>query len=299
VPGTATSADYTATAGTVTIPAGADGGTIPAEIVADALDEPTERFTIAVDSVTGANIDDGSATVKIHDDDAEPALVVGDAQVHEGDGTASIGVMLSAPSGRDVTVEFRTHHHSARSGSDFVRSRGSVTIRAGHLGTTIRIPIVDDAVHEGTETFRVELDDADHAELDHGQRHPRSSTVLGQRLAAGRDRATALGQPGGTSPVAARTRVIVASAISAARAAPTASWRASSQDRRPVPRSARGWGAKLDHRIGDRGLEGAVTRGAVFGFESAPVGRRTESNESRFDTRAWPRRRNAPRCRSR
>jgi len=74
-----------------------------------------------------------------------------------------IPVVLTAPSGRDITIEYRTHHGSARSGADFVRSHGSVTIPAGQILGMIQIAIVDDAKHEHTERFTVKLDGADFA----------------------------------------------------------------------------------------------------------------------------------------
>ncbi len=163
VAGSATSADYTAVAGTVTIPAGAVSGTIPAEVVADALDEPTERFQIVVDSVTGATVGDGTASVTIIDDDRAPRVVVADARVGEGDGSVDVVVMLTALSGRDVRVEYRTHRGSARSGSDFVRGRGTVTIPAGQMVGVIHVGIVDDTKHERTERFTVKLDHVDGA----------------------------------------------------------------------------------------------------------------------------------------
>ncbi len=168
VPGTATSADYTAATGTITIPTGASGGTIPAEVVADALDERTERFAIMVETVTGATVEDGSAHVKIKDDDREPRVTLGDSSVAEGDvGTATVNVpvLLNGPSGRDVVVEYRTHHGSARSGSDFVRTRGEITIPAGWSGGSIAIPIVGDRRHERTESLTVEITEATNAEI--------------------------------------------------------------------------------------------------------------------------------------
>jgi|GEM_PF-1936387 Neocarzinostatin family./Calx-beta domain. len=165
VVGTATTADYTATAGTVTIPAGATSATIPAEVVADALDEPTERFTVVIDSATGATVEDGSATVKIKDDDHEPDISIGDKRVREDAGVVDVPVILSAPSGRTVTVEFRTHHRSARSGHDFTRTRGVATFAPGQTLALVSVPIVDDTRGEKVESFRVELDDAEHADI--------------------------------------------------------------------------------------------------------------------------------------
>jgi hypothetical protein len=149
----------------VTIPAGATHGTIPAEVVADALDEPTERFTVVVDAVTGATIEDGDATVKIKDDDHEPDISIGDNRVREDAGVVDIPVILSAPSGRTVTVEFRTHHRSARSDHDFTRTRGVATFAPGQTLAIVSVPIVDDSSHEKVESFRVELDDAEHADI--------------------------------------------------------------------------------------------------------------------------------------
>ncbi|MGZ4714735.1 MAG: neocarzinostatin apoprotein domain-containing protein [Acidimicrobiia bacterium] len=167
-PGTATTADYTATGGSVVIPAGSDHASIPAEVVADGLDEATERFTVRVTDATGAEITDDHATVKIRDDDAEPLLRIGDPRVREDVGGAEAAVLLTAPSGRDITVEFVTHHGSARSGSDYVRVRGSVRIPAGSIVGRFTVPIVDDRVREATESFRIELDDGEHVTIDRG-----------------------------------------------------------------------------------------------------------------------------------
>ena len=162
--GSASAADFTTAAGTLVIPAGATSGVIPAEVVADAVDESTERFTVVVDSATGVRIGDGTATVKIKDDDAKPSVSVGDAAVGEAGGAALVPVRLSVASGRAVTVEFRTHHGSARSRRDFTRTRGVVTFAPGQTEVFAMVAITDDAEREATETFRVELDDADHAQ---------------------------------------------------------------------------------------------------------------------------------------
>ena len=163
--GSASAADFTTVAGTLVIPAGATSGVIPAEVVADAVDESTERFTVVVDSATGVRIGDGTGTVKIKDDDANPTVSIGDAAVGEAGGAALVPVRLSVASGRSVTVEFRTHHGSARSRRDFTRTRGVVTFAPGQTEVFAMVAITDDAAPEAVESFRVELDDADHAEV--------------------------------------------------------------------------------------------------------------------------------------
>ncbi len=160
--------DYTAAAGDVTIAAGETTGTIPAEVIGDGVDESTERFRVEITSAPGTIIEDHSTTVKIKDDDREPDVSIGDATVVEGNaGTSAVAVpvTLSGPSGRAVSVEYRTHHRSARSGKDFVRARGEVVIAPGTTHAVIRLAIVGDRVREDTETFRVEIDDANHADI--------------------------------------------------------------------------------------------------------------------------------------
>ena len=162
--------DYTAAEGDVMIAAGDTTATIPTDVIGDAVDERTERFRVEITSAPGAAIEDHSATVKIKDDDREPDVSIGDATVVEGDtgtGAVDVPVTLSGPSGRAVSVEYRTHHRSARSGKDFVRARGEVVIAAGATQGVIRLAIIGDRVREHTETFRVEVDDANHAHITH------------------------------------------------------------------------------------------------------------------------------------
>jgi hypothetical protein len=121
-----------------------------------------------VTSAPGAHVTDGSATVKIHDDDAEPVVDIGDWHASEADGVAYALVGLRQPSGRTVTVDWKTHHDSARSGSDFERSRGTVTFAPGQQWAVVAVPLVNDRSHERTERFRIELDHADEARVGDG-----------------------------------------------------------------------------------------------------------------------------------
>jgi|GEM_PF-6958176 Neocarzinostatin family./Calx-beta domain. len=90
---------------------------------------------------------------------------VGGVSVGERSRWVQVPVLLFPASGHSVTVEYRTHHGTARSGSDFVRTKGSVTFAPGTMLGWIRIPIVDDVVREPTETFTVEIGDATRARV--------------------------------------------------------------------------------------------------------------------------------------
>ncbi len=159
--------DYAFRSGEATFLPGATEALVTVPVVGDTLDEPKERFGIRLRAPVGGVIVDDHATVKIRDDDPEPTVTVHDLRVNEGGGVAHVPVRLSAASGRDVTVEFVTHHRSARSRRDYVRARGTVVIPAGTLEATADVSIVDDTRAEKTESFRVEFRDAEHARLAH------------------------------------------------------------------------------------------------------------------------------------
>ena len=61
--------DYVAAGSTLSIPAGSSSGTISLGIIGDAVRESTESFLVTLSAPAGATILDGSATVRIQDDD--------------------------------------------------------------------------------------------------------------------------------------------------------------------------------------------------------------------------------------
>lgn len=165
VPGTAGAEDYMNRSGRVVIPAGETIGMVHIHIVADSIDEPTERFTIEVSAALGTRVVAPSATVKIRDDDAAPSVSIADGRGREARGRARAEVLLSALSGRTVTVHYVTHHGSARSGSDYIRSEGDVVFQPGETRHVIHVALVDDSVREPTESFRIDLDHPENATL--------------------------------------------------------------------------------------------------------------------------------------
>jgi hypothetical protein len=68
-PGTAGAADFTATSGTVIVPARAVSGVMSVRIKPDTVDEPTERFTVRLSNPSGAAPHRATATGTINDDD--------------------------------------------------------------------------------------------------------------------------------------------------------------------------------------------------------------------------------------
>jgi hypothetical protein len=146
-------------------------GLVEVPITSDLLDENDETLRATLLDVTGANVGTGSADVTILDDDATPTLEVDGGTLIEGNaGTRYIDgdVELSAPSGRDVFVDYATNSGSAASGVDFGQRSGVVLIPAGETEGGFEIPVYGDSEVEPDEDFRVSLSNPVNATIADG-----------------------------------------------------------------------------------------------------------------------------------
>ena len=126
----------------------------------DTLDEPNETVLLNIGGVTG--------TGTINDNDATPTLSINDVTVNEAAGTMTFTVTLSAASGNTVTVNYGMINQTALSGSDYTAGSGTLTFAPGTTTQTITVPILNDSVYEGSETFRVNLSGATNATIADG-----------------------------------------------------------------------------------------------------------------------------------
>ncbi|MCC6417524.1 MAG: proprotein convertase P-domain-containing protein [Gemmataceae bacterium] len=161
--GTATGGtDYRIMTGTVTILAGQTTATIAVPVFGDTTFEITESFFVTLGTPPlGINPGRMQGTGFILDDDSVfPVNVsLGDAIVREADGaTALVPVFLSAPQTTAVLVRYTTGNGSATGGDDFTANTdGLVFIPAGQMVAFISVPITNDTLAEGNETFTVTL----------------------------------------------------------------------------------------------------------------------------------------------
>ncbi len=147
-----------AAASSASIAAGATSVLVRAPIVGDTLDELDEGFTLTATRTAGATGNasaTGSATIT--DDDATPTLSIGDVTVNEAAGTATFTVTLSAASGLPVSASFATTNGSATAGADYTATSGTLNFAPGVVSQTITVPITNDVVYEGSESFTVAL----------------------------------------------------------------------------------------------------------------------------------------------
>jgi hypothetical protein len=130
--------------------------------------------TFNLDDITIAKVDDETGqTVSgkaFNLEPTAPTLAIGDASVSEGNSGATLTfpVTLSREFPADATVQFTTSNGTAKSGSDYRATSGTVTIPAGSTTATVSVPVLSDKVHEANETFTVDLSSPVNATLGDG-----------------------------------------------------------------------------------------------------------------------------------
>ena len=151
--------DYTAANGMLTFAAGETSKTVRVPVLTDTLPEEDETFAVTLSSPVQLFIAADNATGTIRDDDA--VLAVAGARARESEGPLAFAVTLrgGASVRGTVTVDYATSAREAHAGSDYVTTEGTLTFAPGTGAHTIEVPLVDDEVHEGNETFVVVLRD--------------------------------------------------------------------------------------------------------------------------------------------
>ena len=165
--GTATGGtDYTAPAGTLTIPAGVQTASIAITVLPDAVVDPGETLVVELSEGTSLQRDvktPGNAVAFILDGTTITASV-SDASATEG-GPVQFTVTLSETPGAPVEVTWQTRAPTsgrsagapATANADYTPSEGTVTIPAGTKSGTFSVPTIQDAISESEEHFNVVL----------------------------------------------------------------------------------------------------------------------------------------------
>lgn len=78
---------------------------------------------------------------------------------------ATITVTRSGDNTAQATVDYATSNGTATAGSDYTAKSGTLTFAPGEFTKTITVPILDDNVFEGVETFNITLSNANGASL--------------------------------------------------------------------------------------------------------------------------------------
>ena len=107
-----------------------------------------------------------------HKVDWRPTLSVADASANEGADAVAFEVSLNrtfSGTAHRVTVNYATADGTAKAGEDYTATSGSLTFAAGERVKTVRVPLLDDAIDEGEETFTLRLSNAKGARTGDGE----------------------------------------------------------------------------------------------------------------------------------
>src|SRR5204863_11064 len=140
--------------------AGETSKTVVVQVKGDLLNEPDETFLLQLSHAGNGLIACAQAVGTIVNDDAAPALAIGNVSVMEGNSgttSAELTVSLSAASGRTVTVNYATANGTATAGSDYLAANGTLTFLPGQTNKTISVAVLGDLLNEPDETFLVQL----------------------------------------------------------------------------------------------------------------------------------------------
>ena len=173
-PGTATAgADFVAATGTVTFSPSDVSEPVTIQIVGDTLDENDEALFVNLSNPSGASVADGQGTGTILDDDPPPSITVGPCAASEGGPGGSTPctflAVLSAASGKTVSVSYATANGNAAAGSDYQATAGTLTIAPGAVSGGVIVPILGDSADEIDETFTMNLSSPTNATISGGQ----------------------------------------------------------------------------------------------------------------------------------
>ena len=165
---------------TVTIPAGGTSAPFAVATVDDAEDEADGAVVATLAAGSGYTLGEAArARVAVADnDEGLPELVTRRAIAREGTHAAvAFTVRLSRAAAHPVSVDYATADGGAltgaapaRAGADYTATSGTLTFAAGQTFGTVRVPIVDDSIDEGTEYFLLRFSNPQGATLAAGHR---------------------------------------------------------------------------------------------------------------------------------
>jgi len=154
-----TPGNYTIAQNPMVIKAGQRSATITVNVVDNGVNEDDK--TVVVSMGVPTNAVQGkmtTSTMTIVNTNPEPAVTftVASQQVNKNAGTATIGVELSAVSGRDVTVPLMASG-TAKTPGNYTMTPGPVVIKAGQRSAAITVNVVDSGLNEDDKTVVVSM----------------------------------------------------------------------------------------------------------------------------------------------
>ena len=171
--GTATTADHTITAGTLTFGVGETAKRIPNGIVDDGDQESSETIILTLSNPTGVVLSANAVySYTITDNDTQTLSIAATTSSASEPGTNGLFTITRAGATSSATTVNLAISGTATAGLDYDAIAATVTIDAGATTKTIPVTVLDDTTGEGSETVIVTV-----AAGPYGIGAPSSATV--------------------------------------------------------------------------------------------------------------------------
>ena len=148
------------------VPVGSTSLDVTVKVLADGEEEDQEHMTFMVfrgeEWVNGDTWGGTGVNIERSDAGVVKQLSVADAEATEGEDPSLEFVVTLAPAAAwTVTVDYATRDGTARAGSDYTDTSGSLTFAPGDTAKTVSVPVIDDTVQDTPETLTLRLSNAD------------------------------------------------------------------------------------------------------------------------------------------
>jgi len=164
--GTATGGlDYSSTNGHLQFNPSVTSRSFNLFITNDTLVELNETFYVNLSNPTNAVVSAPGVVTILDDDSPTVSFSTNIFTIDEYTSQALITAILSAPSGRTLSVNYASSNGTAIAGSDYSAVSGTLTFASGQVSRSFSVPILDDLIDEPNETVRLYLSNPTNAVL--------------------------------------------------------------------------------------------------------------------------------------
>ncbi|HWU37398.1 MAG TPA: Calx-beta domain-containing protein, partial [Candidatus Acidoferrum sp.] len=178
-----TPGNYTIAQNPVVIKAGQRSAAITVNVVDNGLNEDDKTVMVSMGVPTNAvQGKTTTSTVTIIDTDPAPTVSFASASSsgEEQSGPARLEVVLSAPSGKPVTVEYGVKGGTAIPGKDYALPGGSLIFEPGETSKTLVVDIKNRGIYDDDKTFEVVLKNPKNAALGSTAVHTHTIIISGE-----------------------------------------------------------------------------------------------------------------------
>lgn len=150
---------YTAHQGTLHFPSGDTTASISIPILNGNQAEGNETFQVVLGNVSaGGSLGPRSqASVLIVDDETAVSFTAAAFTIDENAGTAVLEIARTGPATNRVSIDVTTVDGTAVAGQDFTAIARTLEFGPGEIRRTVDVPLLNDALEEADETFRLML----------------------------------------------------------------------------------------------------------------------------------------------